>query len=273
MEIVTLKRNMKYQTRRVSAVAGTVALLFNLNPAVAAVVTFESVPLPAIGYQNGSNAADDFMIGGAAFTNTYNPLYGSWTGFAISNHTDALTPGYLNQYSSITGSGAGGSAQYAVGYYTTYETSTNISLGGLTDLAGLGSSISNTTYAALALRDGDSGVKKFGGDTGTDPDWFLLTIEGYAGGLQTGETIEFYLADYRSADSASDYWVNDWRFVDFSPLGSVDEIRFSMSSSDTGIYGMNTPSYFAMDNFLAVPEPSSLLAAGCSLGLILRRRR
>ena len=36
---------------------------------------------------------------------------------------------------------------------------------------------------------------------------------------------------------------------------------------------MNTPSYFAMDHFLAVPEPSSLCIAITGLGLMLRRKR
>jgi hypothetical protein len=56
-------------------------------------------------------------------------------------------------------------------------------------------------------------------------------------------------------------------------LGSADELRFSLSSSDNGPYGMNTPSYFAMDNFLAVPEPSALVMGIAGIGLFLRRKR
>ena len=51
----------------------------------------------------------------------------------------------------------------------------------------------------------------------------------------------------------------------------MDEIRFTMSSSDNGMFGMNTPAYFAMDN-LVVPEPSSL-TLGALAGLTLLRRR
>ena len=32
-------------------------------------------------------------------------------------------------------------------------------------------------------------------------------------------------------------------------LGHVDSLQFSLSSSDTGGFGMNTPAYFCMDNF------------------------
>ncbi len=265
---------MKPHPLRVAAAAGAIASVLGLHTATAAVVTFESVTLPAAGYQNGSGPSDNFSIGGAAFHNHYDTTFGSWSGFAFSNHTDTATAGFLNQYSAITGGGAGGSAQYAVGYYSSYETSTNITLGSLTSLAGLGASITNTTYAALSMANGDGYAKKFGGGGGTDADWLLLTIQGYAGGTLTG-TVDFYLADYRFADSASDYIVNDWRFVDFSALGTVDEIRFSMSSSDNDpTYGMKTPSYFALDNFLAVPEPSSwTLAALAGIGLLSRRKR
>ena len=258
---------------RVSATAGAIAFVLSLHTATAAVVTFESVTLPAAGYQNGSGLSDNFSIGGAAFHNNYTASFDSWSGFSFSNGTDTTTAGFLNQYSAVTGSGAGGSAQYAVGYYSSFETSTNVTLGSLTSMAGLGASITNTTYAALSMANGDGYAKEFGGASGSDADWLLLTIQGYAGGALTG-TVDFYLADYRSATSASDYIVNDWRFVDFSALGTVDEIRFSMSSSDNDpIYGMKTPSYFALDNFLAVPEPSSLLALLSGLGLLARRKR
>lgn len=263
---------MKSHPFRVSAVAGTFALALSLHAATAAVVNFDSVVLPPAGYQNGSLPTDNFNFGGVSFFNSYDTTYGSWSGFAISNHADTTTAGYLNQYSAITGSGAGGSANYAVGYYSSYSTSTNVSLGSLTNLTGLGASITNTTYTALSMADGDMFSKKFGGTSGNDADWLRLTIQGFAGGSLTG-TIDFYLADFRSADNAQDYIVRDWRFVDFSALGTADEIRFSMSSSDNGPFGMNTPSYFAVDHFLAVPEPSSLLAALSGLALLARRKR
>jgi hypothetical protein len=82
------------------------------------------------------------------------------------------------------------------------------------------------------------------------------------------------LADYRGGSVL----LNDWQHVDFSPLGTVDELRFGLSSSDNSEFGgfsyMNTPAYFAMDNLLAVPEPGTiLLGVSGGLGLLLRRRR
>jgi len=247
------------------------------NSATAAVVTFETVPLASKSYWDGSDGSGGITVDGATFKNSYTPTYSSWTGFAVSNTTDTITPGWYNQYSAYTGGGtgggAGGSANYAVGYYTTYDYAAYVTLASLTNMAGKGASFTNTTYAALSMLDGDGFAKKFGGATGNDADWLMLTIQGYAAGLPAG-AVDFYLADYRFADHAQDYIVNDWRQVDFTPLGSVDELRFTMSSSDNNIYGMKTPSYFAMDNFPAVPEPSAaLLLALSGMGCLARRKR
>jgi hypothetical protein len=264
---------MKHHKLGAAALAAAYALI--LNSTTAAVVTFESVSLPPAGYWNGSDGGPDITSEGVLFNNTYTALYDSWSGFSVSNHTDTITPGYLNQYSAITGVGAGGSAKYAVGYFTTYETSTNITFAALTNLAGKGAQFTNTTYAALDMRDGGSfGSKKFGGTNGNDADWFKLTITGYAAGSATGTSIDFYLADFRFSDNSLDYILDEWAFADFTTLGTVDELRITMSSTDNGMFGMNTPAYFAMDNFLiAVPEPSSLLISIASLGLFLRRKR
>ena len=84
----------------------------------------------------------------------------------------------------------------------------------------------------------------------------------------------FYLADYRSTDSAHDYIVDDWTWVDLSGLGTVDRIEFTLSSSDVGSFGMNTPAYFAMDCLNAVPIPGALwLLAGGLIGLMGIRRK
>ncbi|MBC8127183.1 MAG: DUF4465 domain-containing protein [Gloeobacteraceae cyanobacterium ES-bin-144] len=276
---------MKHTQIGMSAAAGIVCLIVqNLS---AAVVTFETVPLGPNSHWDGSDlsgtpGAPGFygevpytqvkQIEGAGFRNTNTPLFGSWSGFAISNHTDTTTPGYGNQYSAITGIGAGGSANYAVGYYATYEETTNVTLASLTNLAGYGASITNTTYTALNMLNGGGGGKKFGGVTGNDADWLLLTISGYANGLATGTSVDFYLADYSPLGTSDDYIVTDWKYVDFTPLGTVDELRFSMTSSDVGKYGINTPTYFALDN-LSIPEPSSIWFALSGLGLMIRRKR
>jgi hypothetical protein len=42
--------------------------------------------------------------------------------------------------------------------------------------------------------------------------------------------------------------VTEWTYVDLSMLGEIDELSFAMTGSRTGAYGLNTPSYFCIDN-------------------------
>jgi len=62
--------------------------------------------------------------------------------------------------------------------------------------------------------------------------------------------------------------LNTWQSVDLSSLSAAKTLTFSLTSSDNGAYGMNTPAYFAMDNLTlsAVPEPSTL-ALLCVAGI------
>src|SRR5207249_4062813 len=113
----------------------------------------------------------------------------------------------------------------------------------------LSARIANTTYAALSMLNGDSFAKKFGGASGNDPDYFLLTITGLDSQQHSTGSVDFYLADYRFANNAQDYIVSDWTTVDLSSLGlDTQTLSFGLTSSDVGDYGMNTPAYFALDN-------------------------
>lgn len=231
-------------------------------------VTFESRSLGEIGdgsseynaggeyYWNGSDGMGDFTVNGVTFPNTFTDYgsYTTWEGFAYSNITDNTTSGFGNQYSAYPGSGAGGSATYAVVFgdpTLTYAAPFDFS-------GGKGLSVANATYPALDMLNGSGFSKKFGGASGDDPDWFLLSITGSNGGTSTG-TVDFYLADFRFADNSLDYIVDDWAFVNLGSLGTVDSLSFALSSSDNGDFGMNTPAYFALDNLDAIPEPGTLV--------------
>lgn len=215
---------------------------------------------------NGSDGAGGFSSGGVFFENSYTAAFDSFTGFAASTTTDATTAGFGNQFSSFAGGGAGGSAGYGLAY-----------LGGRivlpTAQTVLGADITNTTYAALSMRDGDAFSKQFGGGTGDDEDFFRLIIEGVDEfGNSTGN-IDFLLADYRFADNTLDYIVAEWTFQDLSALGTVKELLFSFESSDVGSFGINTPVYFAIDNLTTVPEPGTTLLLGLGLGALAARKR
>lgn len=249
-------------------------------PSAAVTIDLEDVglnlPIGGSFYYEGADGAGGFTSRGAQFSNSFTDFGGgftAWDGFAYSQTTDATTPGFGNQFSAFPGGGVGGSPTYAVGF-TAGSPSGGISTiqwGGERDV--LGAYFTNTTYSALAMRDGDAFAKQFGGPSGDDPDWLLLTILGRSSTGAALGSIDFYLADYRFADNQLDYILDTWSWVDLSALGSVASLDFVLTGSDVGQFGLNTPSYFALDDLFAIPEPSSALLLGLALLTLSGRRR
>jgi len=241
-------------------------------------VDFEDLSLPGgesswsgnypIDGAGGSGELTHFTSRGVSFVNFSDGDWGFWEGFGYSNMSDATTPGSGNQMSAYAGTGHNaGDDIYAVGF-AGYSTIPVLILPTTTEL--VGGYFTNTTYTALSMLNGDAFSKKFGGDTGDEPDWLLLTITGKNQADAATGTVDFYLADYRFSDNSLDYVLDEWAIVDLAPLGAVKSLEFTLSSSDTGPFGMNTPAYFAMDN-LIVPEPVTAMLLG--LGTVLLRRR
>ena len=215
-------------------------------------VDFEDLTLAPESFYNGADGAGGFVSQGAFFNNSYSPAFGSWSGWSYSNQTDVTTPGFLNQYSAYNLPSGGGDDS------PNYGAADNFQLGDAMVLLPDGTTpasvrVTNTTYAALSMRDGDMFAKKFGGPDGTDADFFVLTIHGLdASGAATG-SMNFFLADYRFQDPNRNYIVSSWTTVDLTPLGGASVLAFELTSSDIGPFGMNTPAYFAIDNLVVIP--------------------
>lgn len=217
------------------------------------VITFEDVPLDSTGVWNGNDLSGDsthyalFVEYEGGFTsgilyahNTWNETWGSWSGMACSNHTDRETPGYDNQYSVFDISGAEGSEQFVVLYPS--DTAT-CSFASPVDIQAV--SVNNATYAYLAIKEGNDGYTmqtQF-----EEGDYFILTITGMdENGTETG-SVNYYLADFRDGKT---YVCDDWTQVDLTTLGKIKSLGFSLSSSDMGLWGMNTPGYACIDNLV-----------------------
>jgi len=219
------------------------------------------------GQPSGSGDSDGrFLCGGLSLNNYHRAPSGGmgyWDGWALSNTTDTLTPGFGNQFSAIPGSGVDGSPNYGVAFVGfTYLDGHIPAIENVPGNDLLGAYFTNTTYAYRIMKEGDVNnfAKKFGGSDGNYPDWFLLEIAGTKADGSSVGTVEFYLADYRFADNAQDYIVDEWTWVDLSSLDEPATLEFDLSSSDNDEYeGMNTPAYFAMDNMVlqSVPQPAT----------------
>lgn len=237
--------NMESRMKKITLVL-TGLLFFALKPAFALdVCTFESffteddTHLESVEIKNFKISDFTFSYEG---TDWGGGMF-SWTGFAWSSHRDTFTKGYDNQYSAITKYGFDKSDVYCIAYPGSEDF---IMLDEESEVSGF--YVTNTTYAYYSMSEGDAFSKKFGGDSGSDPDYFKLIVEGYnSSNSKTGE-VHFYLADFRDSDNSKDYIVDEWKWVKLSSLGKVKKLKFLLSSSDNGDFGMNTPGYFAMDN-------------------------
>lgn len=225
---------------------------------------------PGKNFYNGSDGAGGFTSRGAHFQNHFTDFGGgftAWEGWSVSAQTDVATPGFGNQYSAYhvpTGGGAG-SSQYAVASKFDFDPAfPDLNVGRISLPTGFrphSVDVTNVTYTALSMLQGDAFAKKFGGLGGADPDWLRLSILGLDAGDNVLGSVPFYLADYRNLNGSPDYVVDHWTTVDLTPIREARALAFLLESSDIGSFGMNTPAYFALDNLTPVPEPSGLMLA------------
>ncbi|KAA6315774.1 hypothetical protein EZS27_033816 [termite gut metagenome] len=212
-----------------------------LNGANQEFITSNGVKVDDKDYYYQTNFKEPLNI--LQFKHYYNDR-GFGGGFTYINYTDLTTPGYSN-LSAIAGKGKSGSV------YLTSNTSI-YTPARITNLQSdkykfTGAWVTNSTYAYLAVKEGNDGGGEWSVIKGkfTTDDYFILTATGYDSNDKSIGKVSFYLADFRNGKSDI---VNSWSWIDFTPLASAEYIEFEMSSTDTGDFGMNTPSYFCMDD-------------------------
>lgn len=208
----------------------------------AVTATFDDYYLPEESYVTPIN--EDVLYSGSYAFHGNGGSYGAmtyWNGFAFANQTGNtyvnLTP---DQYNTSMGGGYN-SDGYAIAYpYGTYSIDVTNSEDGDT-IQGL--YVSNNAYALSSILHGDGFSEAF-----KQGSWFMLTANGVAAD-GSSKQVDFYLADYRSLNAADHYALDTWQWMDLRALGKVKSVWFSMSGSDTGSFGLNTPAYFAIDDF------------------------
>ena len=174
-----------------------------------------------------------------------------WNGFtpARVSSTEVQTNWLDHQFQIMTGGGLSGSGTpYIVAFWNNQENETTpvdsrscrityqkSLTSEKTSFSPVYVYVQNTAYAYYTMRDGNAFSKKF-----TDSDYLVLTAHGVkADGNEL--TTDIYLAE----DSK---YLNEWTQWNLQGLGEITTLYFTMRSSDTGEWGMNTPAYFALDN-------------------------
>lgn len=100
------------------------------------------------------------------------------------------------------------------------------------------------SYTYYSILYGASPARAF-----TQGDYLTLKITGVDRD-ENEKSVEVKLASY---DNGSLTACNGWMYVDLEELGIVEELKFAITGSDMGAYGLNTPSYFCLDK-LAIRE-------------------
>lgn len=198
-------------------------------------------PTPATPFQT-TNAIFDYQYAGY------------WSaGFAYTNKKDSVNGTFTNLYGVRAYNGYAGS-----GYYVTGQDRGKITLT-VPQSTVAGFYITNTTYAFKSIKSGDAFARKFGDTTGTGsgttipqgsyPDYFKAIVKGYKNGALKNDSVTVMLADYTFTNNTQDFVLDTWQFVNTAIIGEVDSIKFFLRSSDMAPWGMNTPGFFAIDNF------------------------
>jgi hypothetical protein len=229
----------KYGTDSIEAVITVLPRLITID--------FENLSIGPDSYWNGSIGSGNFTSGIAAFPNFYDQKNFYWEGFSYSNRNDTITPGYMNQYSVYDSKNNGN--KFAV-FFPPFFGAYPIEFQNKQLIKVQSMKICNVTYSALSMSKGDDFAKKFGGEDGNYPDFLKLEIFGLDVSGHVLDSLSFYLADYRFTDNSQDYIVKKWTKVDLTKLGAINQLAFRFESSDNSVWGINTPTYFCMDDLV-----------------------
>lgn len=231
------------------------------------------------GMWNGTFDDDETAIESQCFNFVHSSMgaYQTWWGFTASNHADnsrrddILTYQYsnmakggivLNEDGTVKKNSFGApvtsaAVPYMVAYYSPYMGRKPLVMTFTNGDAYLAQSVylNLNTYAYYPMEFGALPARAF-----TEGDNFKVQIIGVAPD-KTEKTVEVTLGSYTNGDLTLN---RGWRYVDLSELGLVNEIYFKVTGTDTGAYGLNTPSYFCLDK-LTVTRPEQASATDAEL--------
>ena len=191
-----------------------------------------------------------------------------WDGFTICKSADnsSQSDWVSHQWSNMAGGGVNVTADgvtvdpekpYVIAFWSWYyeDPSLQILFDDGNEYAVKGMYIVNSCYAYYNCAEENS----FGRPLNQEGDFFKVIAHGVkANGEEV--TAEFELCGFHNGQFSG---ITEWTWWDLSSLGTVESVYFTMESSDTGDWGMNTPAYFAMDQFtVSTPDPAYYVVGG-----------
>ena len=189
-----------------------------------------------------------------SFTHSAWSEYKTWWGFTASNSADnSPRTDYLTyQFSNMAKGGVDGTDKpYMVGYYSAYNGPKSCSMvfsdGKLYEPQSVYLNLNSYTFYDLVM--GDGYARAFVND-----DKLTMTITGVAAD-ETEKSVEVTLGSCENGMLSAS---RAWTLVDLTSLGAVNQLYFSMNSTDTGSWGPNTPLYFCLDKLSVKASESSI---------------
>lgn len=178
------------------------------------------------------DAASMLLANDGKFMFEHNAItdYNTWGGFTISKSAADT----LNQFACVAKGGVKGvGSPFIIGYYQDYVGALTLTFDNFYYPKEV--YICQDMVTLLSLQNGDGYAKKF-----TAKDTLALHISGLDENDNNSAAVTYYLA----VDSVFN---QAWTKIDLSSIGYCYALEFSMTSTDCSVYGINTPTYFALD--------------------------
>lgn len=228
------------------------------------------------GSWTGTYDDDEESIDSQVFSFVHSSMgdYNTWWGFTASNCANNSQPeNFLEfQWANMAAGGvkiddegkvsADATRPYIVGYYGAFfgKRPTDMAFTDGKNYEPQGVYVNLTVYPYYCLEYGLAPARPFG-----DGDNFTLTIHGVAPD-ESEKEVTVSLCSYTNGDITIN---RGWKYVDLTPLGTVNELYFTMESTDTGAYGVNTPTYFALDALSVKPAAEDNITAPAAANITL----
>ncbi|TNE78899.1 MAG: DUF4465 domain-containing protein [Bacteroidetes bacterium] len=228
------------------------------SKAQSTVLNFENIVLPSDSLIEGSEGDTLFHFTEAQFPIVWDTTYDYWSGgWAASSRIDSSRRGPAGLFDAYPAKAQSGEV-FLVGQQGSrihFNPSNGL------DYKPMSFYLTLNAYVYNSLAEGDGIGKKFGGDDGTEPDSFILVLVQHFADQST-DTQRVALADFRFNDNNQDFILKDWIKVSLNSSSKrVDELSFHLESSDQGMWGINTPTFFVIDDLEISSTPNGISRA------------